>query len=104
VLRTIAADGLVEHAAAVGKEIAAGVESLGHPLVGEVRGSGLLLGIGLTRPVSGAVAAAALKAGYLVNNVQPDTVRLAPPMIIDADQVHGLLDALPAVLDAAQEA
>ncbi len=104
VLRTIAADGLVEHAAAVGKEIAAGVESLGHPLVSEVRGSGLLLGIGLTRPVSGAVAAAAQKAGYLVNNVQPDTVRLAPPMIIDADQVHGLLDALPGVLDAAQEA
>ncbi len=104
VLRTIAADGLVEHAAALGKEIAAGVESLGHPLVGEVRGSGFLLGIGLTRPVSGAVAAAALKAGYLVNNVQPDTVRLAPPMILDADQVHGLLDALPGVLDAAQEA
>ncbi|GAB1512308.1 acetylornithine transaminase [Actinophytocola sp. KF-1] len=104
VLRTIAADGLVEHAAALGKEIAAGVESFGHPLVAEVRGSGFLLGIGLTKPVSGAVAAAALKAGYLVNNVQPDTVRLAPPMILDADQVHGLLDALPGVLDAAQEA
>ena len=104
VLRTIAADGLVEHAAALGKEIAAGVEALGHPLVTEVRGSGLLLGIGLAKPVSGAVAAAALTAGYLVNNVQPDTVRLAPPMILDADQVHGFLDALPGVLDAAQEA
>lgn len=101
VLRTIAADGLAEHAAALGKEIVAGVESLGHPLVAEVRGSGLLLGIGLTRPVSAAVAGAAQKAGYLVNNVQPDTVRLAPPLVLGADQVHDFLDALPGVLDAA---
>jgi acetylornithine aminotransferase len=104
VLRTIAAEGLCEQAAAVGKELAAGIEALGHPLVTEVRGSGLLLGIGLARPVSGAVAGAALKAGYLVNNVQPATIRLAPPLILDAEQVHGFLDALPGVLDAAQEA
>jgi acetylornithine aminotransferase len=103
VLRTIAADGLCEQAAALGKEITAGVEALGHPLVTEVRGSGLLLGIGLAKPVSGAVAAAAQKAGYLVNNVQPDVIRLAPPLILDTGQVHGLLDALPGVLDAAQE-
>ncbi|MFL6123988.1 acetylornithine transaminase [Actinophytocola sp.] len=104
VLRTIAADGLVEHAAAMGKEITAGVEALDHPLVTEVRGSGLLLGIGLTRPVSGRVAEAAQDAGYLINNVQPDTIRLAPPLVLDSDQVHGFLDALPGVLDQAQEA
>jgi len=104
VLRTIAADGLVEHAAATGKEIATGVEALDHPLVTEVRGSGLLLAIGLTGPVSGAVAKAALDAGYLVNNVQQDSLRLAPPLILDTDQVHGFLDALPGVLDQAQEA
>ena len=104
VLRTIAADGLAEHAAALGKDIAAGVEALGHPLVSEVRGSGLLLGIGLTKPVAAAVARAAQTAGYLVNNVQADTVRLAPPLILESDQVHGFLDALPGVLDQAQEA
>jgi acetylornithine/N-succinyldiaminopimelate aminotransferase len=103
VLRTIAADGLCEHAAAMGKEIAAGVEALGHPLVTEVRGSGLLLGIGLAAPVASAVAGAALSAGYLVNNVQPDTIRLAPPLILDAEQVRGFLAALPGVLDQAQE-
>jgi acetylornithine aminotransferase len=103
VLRTIAADGLVEHAAAVGKEITAGVEALDHPLVAGVRGSGLLLGIGLTGPVAGKAAKAAQDAGYLVNNVQPDTIRLAPPLVLDHDQVHGFLDALPGVLDQAQE-
>jgi acetylornithine aminotransferase len=104
VLRTIATDGLVEHAAAVGKEIAAGVEALDHPLVTEVRGSGLLLGIGLTKPVSGAVAQAAQQAGYLVNNVQQDSIRLMPPLILDTDQVHGFLDALPGVLDEGDKA
>jgi acetylornithine/N-succinyldiaminopimelate aminotransferase len=103
VLHTIAADGLVEHAAAVGKEITAGVEALDHPLVAGVRGSGLLLGIGLAKPVSAAVAEAAQNAGYLVNNVQPDTIRLAPPLVLDIDQVHGFLDALPGVLDQAQD-
>ncbi len=102
VLRTIAADGLLESTAALGKEIAAGVEALDHPLVTEVRGTGLLLAIGLTAPVSGALAGAARTAGYLVNNVQPDSVRLAPPLILDTDQVHGFLDALPGILDQAQ--
>jgi acetylornithine aminotransferase len=104
VLRTIAADGLVEQAAALGKEIATGVEAIGHPLVTEVRGSGLLLGIGLTGVTSAAVAGAARTAGYLVNNVQPDSVRLAPPLILDSDQVHDFLGALPAILDQAGDA
>ena len=100
VLRTIAADGLCEHAAAVGKEIAAGIDGLGHPLVSRLRGAGLLLGIVLREPVSAAVANAAQHAGYLVNPVQPDTIRLAPPLIVDHDQITGFLAALPAALDA----
>ncbi len=104
VLRTIAADGLLENAAALGKEIVAGVEALDHPLVSEVRGSGLLLGIGLTGVTSAAVAGAALSAGYLVNNVQPDSVRLAPPLILESEQVHDFLGALPAILDRAGDA
>jgi acetylornithine/N-succinyldiaminopimelate aminotransferase len=100
VLRTVAADGLCEHAAAIGKEIATGVEDLKHPMVAGVRGSGLLLGILLREPKSAAVAKAAQQAGYLVNNVQPDAIRLAPPLIIDHDQVSGFLDALPAALEA----
>lgn len=104
VIRTIAADGLLEHTAALGKDLANGIEELRHPLVAGVRGTGLLLGVALNAPVSAAVAKAAQDAGFLVNNVQPDTVRLAPPLIIDEAQVNGLLDALPAALDSAQEA
>ncbi|MFI6032465.1 acetylornithine transaminase [Amycolatopsis magusensis] len=98
VLRTIAAEGLNEHVAALGKEITAGVEQLGHPLVTGVRGHGLLLGITLAEPASAAVAAAAQDAGYLVNPIQPDTVRLAPPLTLSAEEAAGFLAALPDAL------
>jgi acetylornithine/N-succinyldiaminopimelate aminotransferase len=104
VLRTIAAEGLCEQAAALGKELVAGVEALHHPLVTDVRGTGLLLGIELAAPVATGVVAAAAAAGYLVNNVAADTIRLAPPLVVDADDVTGFLAALPTVLDTAKEA
>ncbi|GHG21849.1 MULTISPECIES: acetylornithine transaminase [Amycolatopsis] len=100
VLKTIAAQGLLDHVASLGKDIAAGVEALGHPLVAGVRGAGLLLGITLKQPVSAAVAQAVQAAGYLVNPVAPDTIRLAPPLVLDGDQAEGFLAALPDALDS----
>lgn len=100
VLRTIVRDDLLDHVSALGKDLAAGAEALGHPLVSGVRGAGLLLGIGLRKPVSAAVAKAAQEAGYLVNPVAPDTVRLAPPLVLDEQQAHGFLAALPGALDS----
>ena len=99
VLRTIAADRLVEHAAAVGKDITHGVEALHHPLVTGVRGSGLLLGITLAEPVSGRIADKAQQAGFLVNPVQPDVVRLAPPLVLTEEQAGQFLAALPDLLE-----
>jgi acetylornithine/N-succinyldiaminopimelate aminotransferase len=101
VLRTIAEDGLLEHVTLVGKEIATAVEELGHPLVREVSGAGLLIGIGLTKPVSTAVATAAREGGFLVNNAVPDRVRLVPPLVLTEEQAGEFLAALPKFLDAA---
>lgn len=101
VLRTVAEEGLCERAAVVGKDIASGVENLHHPLVAGVRGAGLLLGVVLRGPVSAAVARAAQDRGFLVNAVQPDVIRLAPPLIIDHGQARSFLTALPHMLDAA---
>ncbi|GAA1330202.1 acetylornithine transaminase [Pseudonocardia xinjiangensis] len=103
VLRTIADEGLLEHVNLVGKEIATTVESLGHPLVRDVSGAGLLIGIGLTKPVSAAVAAAARDGGFLVNNAVPDRVRLVPPLVLTEEQAREFLTALPSFLDAADD-
>ncbi|ALG08112.1 acetylornithine transaminase [Kibdelosporangium phytohabitans] len=99
VLDTIASDGLLDHVSAVGKEIAAGVEGLGHPLVGGVRGAGLLIGILLREKVSAAVAAKAKDAGYLINPIQPDVIRLAPPLILDHDDAAQFVADLPSALE-----
>jgi len=40
--------------------------------------------------------------GFLVNAVRPTTIRLAPPLVLTADQAQSFLDALPAILDGAQ--
>ncbi|MEU7527753.1 acetylornithine transaminase [Saccharothrix sp. NPDC042600] len=103
VLDTIAAEGLLEHSAAVGKEIAAGVEALGHPLISGVRGAGLLLGITLREAVSAKIAAAAQQAGYLINPIQPDVIRLAPPLVLDEADAHRLVADLPSFLPSPSE-
>ncbi|WP_329285904.1 acetylornithine transaminase [Streptomyces sp. NBC_00691] len=99
VLRTIAAEGLLEHTVRMGSLLRAGVEALRHPLVAEVRGAGLLLGVVLTEPVAVQVQAAAQEAGFLVNAAGPGTVRLAPALTVSARQVEELVEALPGILD-----
>lgn len=101
VVSTIAHEGLLDHVKRVGERLRRGVEALGHPLVREVRGAGLLLGIVLDKPVSAAAAAALREAGFLVNPVQPDVVRLAPPLILTVAQADAFVAALPAALSAA---
>ena len=97
------AEGLAERADALGKHIAATVEGFGHPLVTGVRGSGLLLGITLSRGVAKAIESGARDAGFLLNAAQPDVVRLAPPLVLTDEQAERFLAALPALLDSAQE-
>ncbi|GAB3804111.1 acetylornithine transaminase [Micromonospora zhanjiangensis] len=104
VVSTIAGEGLLDHVKRVGERIRRGVEELGHPLVAEVRGAGLLLGLVLRAPVAGATADALRAAGFLVNPVKPEVIRLAPPLILTAEQVDAFLAALPAALDAATPA
>jgi acetylornithine/N-succinyldiaminopimelate aminotransferase len=101
VLETIERDGLLANATAVGKHLASGIEGLRHPLIAGVRGAGLWLAIVLDKPVATAVAATAQRAGFLVNAVQPDAVRLAPPLILTAAEADAFTGALPAILEAA---
>jgi acetylornithine aminotransferase len=99
VIRTIAGEGLLDHVKRTGEQIRRGIEALHHPLIGGVRGAGLLLGITLTSDVSARVAGALRDAGFLVNPIQPDVIRLAPPLVLSTAQVDAFLAALPAALD-----
>ncbi|MCX5230629.1 acetylornithine transaminase [Streptomyces sp. NPDC006553] len=99
VLETIASEGLLEHTVRMGALLRAGVEALKHPLVAEVRGAGLLLGVVLTEPVAVRVQGTAQEAGFLVNAAGPGTVRLAPALTVSARQIEELVEALPEILE-----
>ncbi|MEU9364717.1 acetylornithine transaminase [Streptomyces avermitilis] len=100
VIETIQAEGLLENVKSASEKLRDGIESLGHPLIAHVRGSGLLLGIVLTEPLAPQAQQAAQDAGLLVNAPAPDVVRLMPPLNLGDDEVDALLRALPGVLDA----
>jgi acetylornithine aminotransferase len=103
VLDTIDAENLLANVRAVGERLRAGIGGLAHPLVAGVRGIGLLLAVELTAPVALQAAAAALRAGFIVNPVAADAIRLAPPLILSAEQAQEFVTALPVILDDLRE-
>jgi acetylornithine/N-succinyldiaminopimelate aminotransferase len=104
VLETIETGGLLAHAATIGARLAEGISAITHPLLAGVRGRGLWLAIVLSRPAAGLVERACQSNGYLVNAVQPDAIRLAPPLILSSAQAAAFTAALPSILDTAAAA
>jgi len=101
VIETIESEAILASVTKVGAQLADGIAAISHPLVAQVRGSGLWLGVVLTAPKAADVTAAARERGFLVNPVQPDVVRIAPPLIVTEAEAGEFLTALPAILDAA---
>jgi acetylornithine aminotransferase len=104
VITVIERDGLLAHVTAMGQHLTAAVTALGHPLVADVRGRGLLRGIVLNAPVAAAVSDAALDAGFIINAPRPDILRLAPPLIVTEAQLDTFVAVLPELLAAGTEA
>jgi len=103
VLDTIESQNILANVNAVGQQLADGIAALEHPLLKGVRGSGLWLAAVLTDQKAPEVNAVAQAHGFLVNAVQPDAVRLAPPLILSATEAGEFLEAFPAILTAVQE-
>jgi acetylornithine aminotransferase len=103
VLETIERDDLLKNVKTVGESLASGIAAIDHPLLSGVRGSGLWLAAVLAEPKAPAVTTAARAAGFLVNAVQPDAVRVAPPLILTQAEASEFVAALPAILARADE-
>jgi 4-aminobutyrate--pyruvate transaminase len=104
---------LVRHAARVGQGMLERLRALqSHPLVGEVRGVGLIAAVELVldKPARKAgknpgelgalVNACLLEEGVISRNML-DAIAFCPPLIITADQVGEMVDAFHRALDAA---
>jgi acetylornithine/N-succinyldiaminopimelate aminotransferase len=96
VLDVIEADGLLEHVVSVGRELSERLRSVEG--VRAVRGRGLLLAAELPPGSAGAVVAAALEGGVIVNDPTPDAMRLAPPLILQSSHIDEAIPVLAAAL------
>ena len=111
VIKTIIEDDLVSNVNAREAQIRETISEWDHPAITEIRGAGLILGIGIdTSQLSipdGAVPSIHLckeliKLGLLVPPAGPDTLRLLPPLNVTADEVSQALALFKQVLDAHQ--
>ncbi len=68
-----------------------------HACVADVRGLGLLLGMELTMDGNGVVLAA-MEKGFLINCVQERVLRFAPPLVIEKNEIDGLVSCLDNIL------
>jgi acetylornithine aminotransferase len=68
--------------------------------VTEVRGQGLLIGIGLVDPIAKQLSAAALERGLIINAANESSIRLAPPLIVGDAEIAEFLELFAATLEA----
>ncbi|WP_084126987.1 acetylornithine transaminase [Demequina sp. NBRC 110054] len=87
---------LLAHVKSLGEHLKETIGAI--PGVSEVRGEGLLLGIKLEAEISAAVAAAALEDGFIVNPPSPDTIRLAPALVLTRPEADTFVEWLQAHL------
>jgi len=108
-LEVIKREGLVENAARVGRHALARLQEMKqrHPLIGDVRGRGLLLGVELVRNRETKTAAAdaaervlyrALSRGLSFKTTMGNVLTLTPPLTITPPQMDDALDILDGCL------
>jgi predicted acetylornithine/succinylornithine family transaminase len=102
VLREIERLNLCDHVAAAGRYFTERLNDLkaAHPLVGEVRGRGLLIGLELTEAVAPDVLVDLRERGLVANALSPRTLRFIPPLIVSQEEIDEAVEILTAALSA----
>ena len=78
---------LVDNARVRGEQLREAILGVQSPLITEVRGVGLMIGVGIADGRAGDVAAHALELGLIINAPNPDSLRIVPPLIVGDDEV-----------------
>lgn len=101
VLEAYEADKLVANAEYTGQKLQAALQNLAEqqPLIREIRGAGLMIGIELTKPCAAAIKTAMMDKGYLIGSVGQDVLRLLPPLIFETEMIIPFIRDLKACLE-----
>ncbi len=100
-VRTVLEEGILDHCRRMGAYLMGRLRELtaGNPSVAEVRGRGLLVGIELAGDRKAAdVVADLMDRGFLTGTAGERVVRLAPPLIVEPEEIDALMAALDEVL------
>ena len=89
-LDVIVDENLASRARYAGAKIMQGLRAITHPLIKEVRGRGLLIGVELTIPAR-RLSEALLERGIAAKDTHENVLRIAPPLVIGEAEIDLLL-------------
>ena len=93
-LKALVEEGMVENARRIGARLKAGLEAIATPAVKEVRGRGLMIAVELHPDAGGAraVCERLQDLGLLAKETHDHTIRIAPPLVLTADQADWIVE------------
>ena len=105
-LETLIDEKLIERAARVGGHLLDRLGSIRSPIIREVRGRGLFAGVELDRNFVSATAVVTrlLQVGVLTKDTHRNTIRFAPPLIVDESQIDWAVDRVAEILEETAKA
>lgn len=99
-LQVLIEEGMIENAAEMGAYFMEGLREIDNPLIKEIRGKGLMIGVEFYPQAGGARQyCTQLKTkGILAKDTHEDTIRFAPPLVITREEVDWALERITDVL------
>jgi ornithine--oxo-acid transaminase len=101
-LQLLEREQLARRAHEQGEHLMARLRAIKHPAITDVRGRGLLVGVQIDPAFASAreVCERLMDEGVLTKDTHHTVVRLAPPLVIEREQIDAAVDALARVLSA----
>jgi acetylornithine aminotransferase len=98
-VRTLLEDGLLERSVEMGAYLLAALKTLGskYPCVTEVRGIGLMIGMGLDIP-AGDIVKKGHERGVLLNVTHDTVLRFVPPLVVSRAEIAEMIGILDGIL------
>ncbi|MGN7880024.1 ornithine--oxo-acid transaminase [Ensifer sp. 22460] len=102
-LKALTEEGMIENSARMGERFQKGLTDIRSNIIKEVRGRGLMLAVELVPEAGGArkYCEALKQLGILAKDTHGDTIRIAPPLVINAEQVDWAVEQFAKVLASA---
>jgi ornithine--oxo-acid transaminase len=98
-LKVLIEEGMVENAATMGAYFSEGLQQIRNPLIKEIRGKGLMIGVEFLPEAGGArqYCKGLMADGLLCKETHEHTIRFAPPLVITKEEVDWALERIERV-------